>query len=264
MQIRPAPEQRIYEGWRLGSFAAGLGGDAPAWPRTAPCRPSCASLTRPRPRWGWPGPEAGQPAASRRLPGHHRLRGQRRRPRSPARRARPARVLERRRGARARRPARAGRAGATAAPTCATRCSTPGALVETLETVDLLVAARPALYAAVSEALRESLTEQGTPAGDPLPHLARVSGRRLALLHHRLCPAARIRSRSGSGPSAPPATRSWPPAARSPTITASGATTGRGSSDEVGELGVRGAARGQARRSTRPASSIPGYLARSL
>ncbi len=130
----------------------------------------------------------GRARATRRVPGDRRLGGRRTR-RSSAAGAPPRSCCSAPAGSAV--PGagrRAGPPGATAARTCATRCWTPGALVETLETVTFW-AALPGLYAAVSGALRDTLTRLGHPAGGPLPHLARVSGRGVAVLHRRLRPA---------------------------------------------------------------------------
>ena len=60
-----------------------------------------------------------------------------------------------------------------------------GLLVETLETVTFWSSVRE-LYAAVASALRESLTDAGHAAGDPLPRVARIPERCVAVLHGRV------------------------------------------------------------------------------
>ena len=112
-----------------------------------------------------------------------------------------------------------------------------GALVETLETVAFW-SALPGLYARRGRRAARHAHRPGDPAGDPVPHLARLPGGRVAVLHRRLRPAGRTRRPVAARPRPPPARRSSPPAARSPTTTVSGADHRELYAREIGPLGV--------------------------
>jgi alkyldihydroxyacetonephosphate synthase len=157
--VRPAPERRVYEGWRLPSFPDGLAtlrrlaqdGPLPTVLRLSDEVETALNLARPAALGG--GGEGGCLA----IVGYEGRADD-----VEARRAGATRVLE--------------DAGASPEPGAGEswehdRYRGPylrdalldaGALVETLETVTFWSSV-PRLYEAVSGALRESLTEQGTP-----------------------------------------------------------------------------------------------------
>ena len=101
-------------------------------------------------------------------------------------------------------------------------------------------------------------------AGTPpviLCHVSHVYPSGASLYFTVACAQPATRWPSGGRPRPRPATRSWPPAARSPITTASGATTAHWYRREVGPLGVDGPARGQAH--SRPGGDPqPGRAAR--
>ena len=196
--------------------------------------------------------------SARRLPGDRRLRGDARGRRGAAS-CGGTRVLrdagrDSRSRARARRWARDRYRG----PYLRDALLDAGALVETLETVTFWSRV-PALYEAVSSALRESLTAQGHAAGDPLPRLARVSGRARRCTSPSRARRPRTRSPSGARPRRRRATRSWPPAARSPTTTGSAPTTATGTRGRSGRSASRCCGRSR-RRSTPAGVMNPGVL----
>jgi alkyldihydroxyacetonephosphate synthase len=160
VSLRPAPERRVYEGWRFPSFEKGIGvfralaqdGPRPTVLRLSDEAETAVNLARPA--------EVGGPSTGGALaivgyegPAHE----------VEERRSRVSEVL-----------ARAGgladeTAGADWArdryrgPYLRDALLDAGALVETLETVAFWSAV-PRLYAGVSAALREALSAQGTPA----------------------------------------------------------------------------------------------------
>ncbi len=111
-----------------------------------------------------------------------------------------------------------------------------GALVETLETVAFW-SRLPALYAAVSQALRGCSDRGRHPAGGPVPHLPPLPRPAPRSISPSPVPRPRTRSLSGGQPSGRPATPSWPRAGRSPTTTESAPTTARGTSARPGRSG---------------------------
>ena len=242
------PSDRVYEGWRCRRSPRATRARATAGPGRA-AADRAAALRRGRDGAG-PGAAVrrwrprGAPSG-RRVPGDRRLGGHGRGGRAPPAQHRGA-AARTPAASRCPAPATAGRAGATAAPYLRDALLDAGALVETLETVTFWSGTAGALRRGGRRRCATRSTGQGTPPVDPLPHLARLSGGRVAVLHGRLRPAARIRSPSGRRPRPPPARRSSPPAARSPTTTASAPTTARWYAQEIGRAGRRGAARGQA------------------
>jgi len=160
VQVRPLPEQRVYDGWRFASFDQGAGalrrlmqdGPRPTVLRMSDEAETALNLARPAEIGSGDG-EAGCLA----IAGYEGT---------------ATDVAERRRGASAVLEA----AGAAPVPEAGEswardRYRGPyvrdalldaGALVETLETVTFW-SSLPGLYAAVGEALRSSLSEMGTP-----------------------------------------------------------------------------------------------------
>ena len=235
VQVRPAPAVRVYEGWRFPTFAEGCGalrrlvqdGPMPTVLRlsdeaeTALSRRVCGEC-----RIG----------TGRRMSGDRRLRGHGGVSRYP-----PvggwAGAARRRGFTGSRGRGQLGAEIASAGRTCATRMLAAGALVETLETATFWSGLDRLLRGRVERAARRA----GWPRG---PRRSCCATSRTCIRPARRCtslspaPSRPIRSRSGAPPRPPPATRSSPPAARSPTITASGATTGRGMSRRSGHSAV--------------------------
>ena len=196
-------------------------------------------------------------AVGGRLPGDRRLRGDGR-GRGCRRSAVGSAVHARRGDARCRRRRGLGAGALPRARTCATRCSMPGALVETLETVTFWSSA-PALYGAVTAALRESLTGAGDSAG-------RSSATSLTCIRRgprctSRSPARSCRIRSpvargqGGGQRRDPGRRGLdqpPPRGRPrpPRVVRRG----------IGAAWRRGRCARSSRHSTRPGSSTRGYL----
>ena len=124
-------------------------------------------------------------------------------------------------------PARAWEHGRFGAPYLRDSLLAAGALCETLETATNW-SNIAALKAAVTEALTTALAESGTPAL-VLCHISHVypTG---ASLYFTVVAGQRGESdrHSGGPPRRRRPTRSWPPAAPSPTTTRSAPTTGRG------------------------------------
>jgi alkyldihydroxyacetonephosphate synthase len=168
--VRPAPGRRVYEGWRFGSFAEGMtvlrrlaqDGPLPTVLRLSD-EAETIHLNVGRPEQAG-GPGFGGCLAIVGHEGSHQD--------VEARTERVAALLM---DAGAERVPDAGEAwdrGRYTAPYLRDALLDAGALVETLETVTFW-SGLPALYEAVSAALRESLTEQGTPPA-VLCHISHV------------------------------------------------------------------------------------------
>jgi alkyldihydroxyacetonephosphate synthase len=160
VQIRPAPEQRTYEGWRIGSFSQGVhclrrlvqDGPLPTVLRLADEAETAINLARPE-ELG----DAGARGGCLAILGYEGTAAD-----VHARRSGAAAVLEM---AGARPEPGAGDAWVRdryQGPYLRDALLDAGALVETLETAAFW-SRLPALYEAVSRALRESLAGQGTP-----------------------------------------------------------------------------------------------------
>ena len=246
--VRPVPAARL-RGLALRSFAEGSAALRGS-PRTGRARPCCASPTRPRPCSASPAgrDRPGAPAAGCPAIAGYEGRGGRLVP--PARRRRPARCGGTPLGGAGERWAPA----ATAAPTCATPCSTRARSSRRWRR-------RPSGPAS-PRSTRPSAPRSpfahgaGHPAPDPVPHLARLPVRRLAVLHGRLRPArgpvAQWHPGQARGQRGDPRRRRHhhpPPRRRHrpPGLVLR----------EAGPLAVRGPGAVK-RRSTRPASSTPG------
>jgi alkyldihydroxyacetonephosphate synthase len=158
--VRPVPEVRVYDGWRFASFAAGTetlralaqNGSLPTVLRLSDETETALNLARPAEA----GADAGDGGCLA-IVGYEGTADD-----VEARRDRATRVLE---AASARAEPGAGESwehGRYRGPYLRDALLDAGALVETLETVTFWSKV-PALYAAVSGALRESLTAQGTP-----------------------------------------------------------------------------------------------------
>jgi alkyldihydroxyacetonephosphate synthase len=157
--VRPAPEDRVYEGWRFASFTGGAAalrslaqdGPRPTVLRLSDEAESALNLTRPSEVGGAP---AGGCLAIVGFEGTVED--------VARRRSEVTRILA---SSGARLEAEAGEHWAReryGAPYLRDALLGAGALVETLETVTFWSSV-PQLYEAVSSALRESLTAQGTP-----------------------------------------------------------------------------------------------------
>jgi alkyldihydroxyacetonephosphate synthase len=158
--VRPVPEVRLYEGWRFGSFGDGIAalrklaqdGPLPTVLRLSDETETALNLARPA-EAGADGGDGGCLA----IVGYEGAADE-----VEARRDRVTRVLE---AAGARAEPGAGERwehGRYRGPYLRDALLDEGALIETLETVTFWSKV-PALYEAVSGALRESLTTQGTP-----------------------------------------------------------------------------------------------------
>ncbi|HZU60436.1 MAG TPA: FAD-binding oxidoreductase, partial [Solirubrobacteraceae bacterium] len=157
--VQPAPETRVYEGWRFASFADGLDalrslaqdGPRPTVLRLSDEAESALNLAHPSEL------ASAAPGGCLAVVG---CEGQREEVA-----ARRARITERLRAARAEPDVQAGRDWARdryRGPYLRDALLDAGALVETLETVAFWSGV-PRLYEAVSGALRAALTDQGTP-----------------------------------------------------------------------------------------------------
>ncbi len=157
--VRPAPAERVYEGWRLGSFPEGMAvlralvqdGPRPTVLRLSDEAETALNLARPS--------EVGGPSAG----GVLAIVGYEGTPHDvAARRSAATEILS---GAGGQREEGAGEHWAREryrGPYLRDALLDAGALVETLETVTFWSSV-PRLYEAVGGALRESLTAQGTP-----------------------------------------------------------------------------------------------------
>ena len=166
LAVDPAPEHRVYEGWMLPSFAQGTAlvrrlaqdGPRPTVLRLSDEAETAMGLARPLDLGGGSGESGGQAGGCLAIVGWEgRVRGGRAPP-AGHRGAAAGRGRPRRRPG----PVTDGRRGATAARTCATRCSTPARWWRPWRrwrSGRLL----PGLYAAVAGALRDTLTGLGTP-----------------------------------------------------------------------------------------------------
>jgi alkyldihydroxyacetonephosphate synthase len=156
--VRPAPERRVYDGWRLGSFSAGLAvlralaqdGPRPTVLRLSDEAETALNLAR-------PSELASASSGCLAVLGYE----------GPAEevKARRGRVTERLRAAGAEPDPEAGEHWASdryRGPYLRDALLDAGALVETLETAAFWSAV-PRLYESVSAALRTALTDQGTP-----------------------------------------------------------------------------------------------------
>ncbi len=234
VEVAPAPATRVYEGWWFESFTAGAAalrkliqdGPMPTVLRLSDEAETALNLARPG--------EIGAVTAARPAAASRSSATRARRRTSQARRAAVDGDARRppARGA-TRRPARRGHTGATAPRTCATRCSTPGALVETLETATFW-SNLDALYAAVGDALRTSARH--APSSSATSRTCTAPARRCT---SRSRPRNRTtRWPSGRRQSRPHRTRSSKPAARSPTTTAIGIDHRDHYAREVGPLAI--------------------------
>jgi alkyldihydroxyacetonephosphate synthase len=163
--VSPAPERRVYEGWRLPSFGEGaavlrrLAQDGPAATvlRLSDEAETALNLARPD-EIAAPGSPAGAPAG-----GCLAIIGWEGNPdQVERRRAATADVLRAAGGEPVPGAGESWESGRYRAPYMRDALLDAGALVETLETVTFWKTV-PGLYAAVTDALRESLTAQGTP-----------------------------------------------------------------------------------------------------
>ncbi len=171
--VNPAPEQRVYEGWRLPSFREGaamlrrLAQDGPPATvlRLSDEAETALNLARPQEL------TAGEPAAS--PGGCLAIVGWEGETAAVARRrAATAELLRTAGGEPVPGAGDAWESGRYRAPYVRDALLDAGALVETLETVTFW-SGLPALYAAVGDALREALTRQGTPPA-VLCHISHV------------------------------------------------------------------------------------------
>jgi alkyldihydroxyacetonephosphate synthase len=158
VQVRPAPAERAYEGWRLPSFAAGMqalrrlaqDGPRPTVLRLSDEAETALNLAR-------PGELGSGGAGCLAIAGYEGTAEA-----IASLRAGAARVLEESGGRIEPGAGEAWQRDRYRGPYLRDALLDAGALVETLETVSFWSAV-PRLYDAVSGALRASLTEQGTP-----------------------------------------------------------------------------------------------------
>ena len=182
LQVRPVPEARVYEGWRFASFADGLAavrglaqdGPLPTVLRLSDEAETALNLARP----GELG--AGGDGGCLAIVGYEGQGDE-----VAARASRATLALQHAGGRRELGAGEAWERDRYRGPYLRDALLDAGALVETLETVSFWSAV-PRLYEAVSGALRDALTDQGTPPVDAVPRLARVPGRGVAVLHGRL------------------------------------------------------------------------------
>jgi alkyldihydroxyacetonephosphate synthase len=159
VQVRPAPAERVYEGWLLPSFTAGRtalrhlaqDGPLPTVVRLSDEAETALNLAAPA--------ELGTPAGGGSLAilGYEGTAGEVERIRTGA-----TAVIRAHGGEPAEGAGEAWRQGRYRAPYLRDALLDEGALVETLETAAFW-SGLPGLYTAVSEAVQDSLTEQGTP-----------------------------------------------------------------------------------------------------
>jgi alkyldihydroxyacetonephosphate synthase len=158
VQIRPAPEQRVYEGWRFESFAGGVAavrtlaqdGPLPTVLRLSDEAETALNLAR-------PGELGGGGAGCLAIAGYEGGAEE-----VAARRAGATRVLERTGAGPDPRAGESWERDRYRGPYLRDALLDAGALVETLETVSFW-SSLSGVYEAVSSALRESLSAQGTP-----------------------------------------------------------------------------------------------------
>ena len=158
VHVHPAPEARVYEGWRLGSFSDGLAvvrrlvqdGPLPTVLRLSDEAETALNLAR-------PGELGSGGGGCLLIAGYEGELAE-----VDSRRARATLVLEHAGGQLEPGAGEAWERDRYRGPYLRDALLDAGALVETLETVTFWSRV-PALYAAVGDALRESLTAQGTP-----------------------------------------------------------------------------------------------------
>ncbi len=223
--VRPVPENRVYEGWRLESFSAGIeavrrlaqNGPLPTVLRLSDETETALNL-------GDPGELGSGGGGSLAVVGYEGSVDQ-----VDARRQAAARVME---AAGAQLDPDAGEAwehGRYRGPYLRDALLDAGALVETLETVGFW-SVLPDLYSGVGNALRDSLTHPGNTARWSCATYPTCTPPARPSTSPSAVPRRRTRSRSGGRPRRRPATPSSGRAARSPTTTRSGPIIAPGTS----------------------------------
>jgi alkyldihydroxyacetonephosphate synthase len=171
--VNPAPEQRVYEGWRLPSFRQGaamlrrLAQDGPPATVLRLSDEAETALNLARPEELTAGESTASPGGCLAIVGWEGETAA-----VARRRAATAELLRTAGGEPVPGAGDAWESGRYRAPYVRDALLDAGALVETLETVTFW-SGLPALYAAVGDALREALTRQGTPPA-VLCHISHV------------------------------------------------------------------------------------------